>query len=203
MRDARINLIFEGTNEILRCFVALSGIKGPSEHMKELGRIADISTALQAPIKSLGVFTQFAKRRLSKMILSRVLTKHHPKLQEASDHFSSLLSAFSIQVEDVLIKYGKSIIDNQLPQKRIANMAIQLLVMLAVISRTTKILEDEKIDKKDKDYCLNLANYSTRLCRHRFMANLKEISKNIDRETISLSKEMSRRKGHGLDILRF
>ncbi|PJB52840.1 MAG: acyl-CoA dehydrogenase, partial [Bdellovibrio sp. CG_4_9_14_3_um_filter_39_7] len=82
MRDSRINLIFEGTNEILRCFIALSGIKEPSEDLKELGKIADMSKALQDPIKSLGVLTDFAKGRISKMVGSRLLTQAHPLLEE-------------------------------------------------------------------------------------------------------------------------
>src|SRR5690606_27095094 len=49
MRDSRINLIFEGTNEILRVFLALSGIRGPSESLKELGKISDVSSVLSDP----------------------------------------------------------------------------------------------------------------------------------------------------------
>jgi acyl-CoA dehydrogenase family protein 9 len=201
MRDSRINLIFEGTNEILRCFLALSGVRGPSEALKELGKISDVSTALQDPIKSLGVLTDFAKNRLSKMMVSRTLTKAHPTLEECSGHFSTMLSTFAIQVENCLMKYGKKIVDHELPQKRLANMSVQLYVMLCVISRTTAILENEKIPQKDKDYTLDLAKMACRDARHKFMTSMKGMTKNTDDLIVRLSKAVVDHDGYGLDIL--
>ena len=203
LRDSRINLIFEGTNEILRCFLALSGIKGPSEHMKELGKMADISTSLQSPLKSLGLLGKFAGRRIERMVFNRALTQNHPLLQNWATHFASMLSAFSNHVEDCLIKHGKNIVEKQLPQKRLADMSIQLYVMLSVISRTTSILNDKDVDEEKKQYTLHLTDYACRDARHRFIANSKNMTKNIDKTTVKLARQVSQEKGYGLDILNF
>lgn len=203
MRDSRINLIFEGTNEILRCFLALSGVRAPSEDLKELGKVADVSTALQDPIKSLGVLTNFAKNRVSKMIGQRSITKVHPELEEYAGYFNSMLGGFGIQVENTLIKYGKKIIDVELPQKRLANMAVDLYVMLAVLSRTTSILESSKVDQKKKDYVLNLSKIALKESRQNFVSNLKAMTSNEDKIVAEASNQVCEYEGYGLDILDF
>jgi acyl-CoA dehydrogenase family protein 9 len=201
MRDSRIHLIFEGTNEILRCFLALSGMRGPSEKLKALGKLTNIGTALEDPIKSLGVLTDFAKNRVSKLIATRSLSKVHPKLESWSGEFSSMLGGFSIQVENTLMKYGKDIIGNEMPQKRIANMTVHLYAMLAVMSRTTAILNDEKIKDDEKDYVFGLAELALRRSQHEFISNLKSMTKNQDKIITKVSDAVAKRGGYGLDIV--
>jgi acyl-CoA dehydrogenase family protein 9 len=205
MRDSRINMIFEGTNEILRVFLALSGINGPAESLKELGKLRDASAFLQAPIKSVGVLTGFAKKRISKMMSTRSLTSVHEELEPLAESFSSMLSGFAIQVENTLMKYGKEIIGNELPQGKIANMSIQLYVMVAVLSRGTSILNNKDIDQKEKDYCINLVKLSFEMARDEFVSNLKCMSgeKNKDKLTISISDSVCEKDGYGLDIIDF
>lgn len=156
MRDSRINLIFEGTNEILRVFIALAGINGPGTFMKELGKVSDVSKFLKAPIKSLGVLSDFAVGRIQKIMSTSSLTKHHSSLSNEASILSSFLGDFGIVVENVLIKYGKNIIGNEYPQGRIADMAIHLYVMLALISRTTFILNKDGVSEDDKKYSQEL-----------------------------------------------
>lgn len=203
MRDTRINLIFEGTNEILRIFTALSGIKEPSDSLKELGRIADVSKALQDPIKSVGILSGFAKKRIGKMIGSKTLTKVHPSLETHSAHFSSMLNDFSIAVENTIMKLGKNIIGNELVQMRIANMVIELYVMLSVLSRTTSIINNAEISASDKEYVTQLTEIICRDARQNFTRNYKRLSSSYDRLIPKVSKHVVEREGYGLDITNF
>lgn len=203
MRDSRINMIFEGTNEILRCFLALSGVSGPSESLKELGKISDVAKALKDPIKSFGVLTSFAKGRISKMLPSRSLTKYHKKLETHADNFSSMLSSFAIQVENTLIKYGKKIIQKEMEQTRISNMAMELYAILSVLSRTTWILESNEVSDDKKDYVVNLCNLVCDESRKHFVSNYKAMAKNVDREMKETSQLMGKFEGYALDIVDF
>ena len=203
MRDCRINLIFEGTNEILRIFTALSGIKGPSDDLKELGKVADVSKALQDPIKSLGVLTNFAKKRVTKMVGTKTLTKVHPSLETQGHNFSIMLKDFSIAVENTIMKYGKSIIGNELPQMRIANMAMELYVQLCVLSRTTSILNNPNVSEKDKEYVSLMTELICRDSRQIFTRNYKRLKSSYDKLIPKISKHVAEREGFGFDIIDF
>lgn len=203
MRDARINMIFEGTNEILRIFLALSGMKGPSDQLKDLGKVADISKVLQDPIKSVGVLANFARRRVGKMIGSRSLTKVHPDLQKQADHFSRMLSDFSIIVENTLMKLGKDIIKSEIHQMRVANMAIELYAMLCVLSRTTAILNRADVAASDKEYVKTLTEMVCRDSRQNFTKNQKRLGQTYDKLIPKASVGVAEREGYGLDVLNF
>lgn len=203
MRDCRINLIFEGTNEILRIFNALSGIKGPSDNLKELGKIADVSKALKDPIKSVGILSDFAKKRLSKYIGSKTLTKIHPSLEKHGHEFVVQLKDFGIAVENTIMKYGKNIIGNELAQLRIANMSIELYAQLCVLSRTTSILSKTEVSEEQKEYVKNLTDFICKNSRQTFKSNLKLLSSSTDALIPKISKVVSKDEGFGFDIVDF
>ena len=201
MRDARINLIFEGTNEILRVYIALTGIKGPSDKLLDLGKIADVSKVLSDPIKSLGIFSSFAKSRISKMMGTKTFTQLHPDLADHGEKFIAQLNEFAIKVENTIIKLGKNIIGNELSQMRLANMVIELYAQIAILSRTHSIFNKANLSSEDRDYYKLLAEVSLSQSRVNFINNSKRLASEFDKKIPKLSEHVCKREGMGFDIL--
>lgn len=135
LRDARVNLIFEGTNEILRAFIALSGMQGPG---KEL---ADVARAMREPIKGFGLLSDFALRRAKSAFGRERMTRHHPLLNREAVMFEEYTQALASGVEKVLRRHGRNIAEMQYTQMRTADLAIDLYAVAACIARTTRAIE--------------------------------------------------------------
>ena len=137
LRDARINRIFEGTNEILRLFIALNGIAEPAQ------RLAGLGSALKSPLRNVGLLGGYAAERLMQRfgatasldaVLDERLEKHKEKLEK---HVGELATA----TERVIATHRKAIVEKQMILERLSNMAIDLFATACTMSRTQRIIE--------------------------------------------------------------
>jgi acyl-CoA dehydrogenase family protein 9 len=131
VRDSRINLIFEGTNEILRALIALSGLQQPGEQLKQLGK------AFKDPLHSIGAIGSYITGRVKKQLVKPEFSQVHPALKEEADLVADVIHALALAVEKSLIEHGKDIIERQFHQERMANAAIDIYLSTAVLSRVT------------------------------------------------------------------
>ncbi|KAL1465156.1 hypothetical protein WDU94_004746 [Cyamophila willieti] len=138
MRDLRIFRIFEGTNDILKLFVALTGIQYAGGHLRELQK------AFKNPTAHLGLIIGEVKKRGLKSIglstppsLNHVV---HPNLTESGALCSKSVVLFGEAVESLLLKYGKGVVEEQFLLNRLAAAAFDTYTMAVVLSRATRSL---------------------------------------------------------------
>jgi acyl-CoA dehydrogenase family member 9 len=184
VRDARINSIFEGTNEILRLFVALSGMQERGEYLKKIGK------ALKDPIKGFGVLSDYAVGYVKDRLTRERIQDVHSSIAESKALFENWAKNLHITVERVLMKYGKSIIQKQIIQTRLAEAMIYLYGMIAVLSRTNKCISEKSAAKCKKEilYCNSFCNTAWRVVRR----NLLMVDKNDDVSTLQISEILNK-----------
>src|SRR5881227_3018474 len=80
LRDIRIFPIFEGANDVMRSFVALSALKPLSEEVEGLGDLE-----LSDPIGSIGALAEYAFGRVKREIRPDRVTRAHEELSPLAD----------------------------------------------------------------------------------------------------------------------
>ena len=142
LRDARINRIFEGTNEVLRLFVALNGIQGPAERLKEIG------SAIRQPLRNLGLVSGYAASRVRSALGASATmdVALHERLGEHKQYFEKHVAELKEATERMIMKHRAQIVDSQFILERLASMAIEMFATAAVLARTQRMLDERGVD---------------------------------------------------------
>lgn len=153
LRDCRILQIFEGTNEILRMYVALTGMQyagkiltGKIKEMKK-GNLGVVFEILGKKIKDTVQTADFGLTGKDGVV--------HPSLTESAKMFEQNAACFGSTVEGLLYRYGKTIVDEQLLLKKVADVLINLYAMTAVLSRSSRSIS---IGLRNHDHEVLLTN---------------------------------------------
>jgi acyl-CoA dehydrogenase family protein 9 len=128
MRDARLNMIGEGSNEVMRAFIGAVGMR-------------DVGMTLKATLDDL----KSPIRRFSSLMSSLsgwfahlstpVVPVRSQSMQAEAVALARRVRTFGIAVPKLLIQYREGIIENQLQLDRIATAAMALYTASAVLSR--------------------------------------------------------------------
>lgn len=129
LRDARINQIGEGANEVLLSFIALSGLRGPAMRLKDLVDVA------KTPWRGVGRFFQFVGDRWNARWKTADVPVAADELRSDAARLARLVAQFGTQVQSTLIRHREEILDRQLVQEPIAWAAMELYAAACALSR--------------------------------------------------------------------
>ncbi len=200
LRDSRINRIFEGTNDILRLFIALTAMNEVGSQLKELS--ASLKGIFDNPIKGFGVISDYARRRasLATTYVKRdkaTFTRVHPALQKQQAQFEALTVDLATAVDHTLRKHGKNIIGKQFASRRLADMMIDLFVLACTISRVSTAIAEKGAASVTKE--IEILEVLTGQVSRRVKSNLAKMDENDDELIKSLADHALDREAYSWD----
>jgi len=199
LRNSRINRIFEGTNDILRLFIALTAMNDAGKQLKEVAKsLGDVFTN---PIKGFGVMSEYAKKRFTGATgvggTKTNFKKINPALKQQAALFEEVTRDLSNSVDRILRKHGKDIINKQFATKRLADIMIDMFVFGCVLSRVNSSIEENGVEKAAKE--IEILNVFAGQARRRIKGNFGKIDENDDELIKSLADHALEREGFSWD----
>ncbi len=129
LRDARINQIGEGANEVLTSFISLVGMREPGE------RLRSVWEALHHPWRGYATLGRFMSEEVSRRLNRPAVPVQSPVLVPHAETLSRLIHRFGLTVQKSLIRHREEILERQLVQEPIAEAAMELFASCCVLSR--------------------------------------------------------------------
>ena len=190
LRDLRIFPIFEGANDVMREFIALSGIEPLGDELKELGDL-DIS----APIHSIGLLAKYVGSRLERELRPQRISKAHDELGALAESVGDQVKELRSVSEGLLRKHGKAIVGRQFQLKRLADAVADIYAQVATLSRVSAILEEQGVGPSGQERYI--AETFCKRAAARVRAQFEQIESNDDERVVAIAKLAYKRGSYG------
>jgi acyl-CoA dehydrogenase family protein 9 len=190
LRDIRIFPIFEGANDVMRAFVALSGMKPLGEKLKELG---DVN--LRDSIGSLGVLADYVTDRIQRELRPDQVTMAHPELSALAEPIGDQVKRLRDVTEHQLREHKGGIALKQFTQKRLSDAVSDIYGQIATLSRVTSIFEEQGVETSGQErfiaetFCSRAAG--------RVGSALDQVESNDDERMTAIAKLAYKRGEYG------
>jgi len=193
LRDIRIFPIFEGANDVLQQFVALSGMKPLGEQLEGLSNVN-----LRDPVGSLGVVADYVGGRVRREVRPERVTKAHDELDSLAEPLSDQVKRLRDTSEKLLRKHRRDVMEQGFQLKRMASAAADIYAQFAVLSRVTHIFEDRGVEVSGQERYI-AETFITRAAR-RVESALDRVDSNDDERTDAIAKLAYRRGEYGYSL---
>ncbi|MCP4725706.1 MAG: acyl-CoA dehydrogenase [bacterium] len=192
LRDARINLIFEGTNEILRMFIAMSGLRQPSVQLKKHQKnLSEDPAEKGKQIDNLFKEISVPEENFNIDGFSDILCTQTSIASKMSKRFYEVLTK-------AVLRHGRSLRDMQYIQKRLAEISIDLYGIFANIARVENLISR---DHHSADKAILISDTFARQAEKRIDQNLDEIENNHDDDLNKIAEILYEAEKYPFDIL--
>src|SRR6266850_7603273 len=180
LRDARINQIGEGSNEVLTSFIALVGMRGPGMEFKE---IYDTMTSFS--MNRVGKAWNAGMSRLGATVRTPNVPVQSAELRGFAGQLGRLIWRFNVAVNRALVVYREPVLDMQLIQERIAGAAMELFASTCALSRWDSELQSRGRNGKTQPLDFAAPEYFLRKSIRHARELLAKLNDNDDRALLA------------------
>jgi alkylation response protein AidB-like acyl-CoA dehydrogenase len=177
LRDARINQIGEGANDVLRAFIAMVGIKPVAD---ELLRIMN---SLGKPLRGLGKLLGFGAKQAWVRLVSPDVPVESRDLRREARALGHRVRDFGLAVQSMLFRYREQILFRQYIQERLADAACELYASSCTLSRLDHLLKTANGNPTEAEREVAAGRYYLRLADRRIRHCLAALHDNDDAAT--------------------
>jgi acyl-CoA dehydrogenase family protein 9 len=191
LRDARINQIGEGSNEVLTSFIALVGMRGPGMEFKEI-----YDTMVKPSRDRVSKAWTAGLNRLGAAMRVPDVPVRSEQLRALARQLARLIWRFNFAVNRALITYREPILDMQLVQERIAGAAMDLFASTCVLSRQDSEIQLARRNGDSAPPDHSAADLFLRQSFRRIRRFLSELTDNDDKSLLTAANSVLGKPRH-------